>query len=133
VSLHEADVIDDYGDAKARAAARLLDTETHWQDVPAADIERHWTLSFLDAEGFRYYAPAYMVWTLRNLGSPVSDSGGSIVYAFLSYLSDEWALFSHEQKQAIAAFLRFIAEDSDGLEDDDSARQALARYWGQFG
>ncbi len=30
VSLHEASVIDAYGSADERAAARLLDTDTHW-------------------------------------------------------------------------------------------------------
>ncbi len=49
VTLHEADVIDDYGTPEQRIEARKLDREGSWDRVPDADIERfHWVLSFFD-------------------------------------------------------------------------------------
>ena len=73
VTLHEAVVIDDYGSDEERIAARALDPDRCWQDVPDHLIEAHQeTLCFLDQKGFRYYLPAYMVWALRHLGA--SDS-----------------------------------------------------------
>ena len=67
VSLHEAQVIDDYGSDSQRRKARARDTEKHWTDVPEKDIEDHYSvLSFLDPIGYRYYLPAYIVWDLRH-------------------------------------------------------------------
>jgi hypothetical protein len=55
ISLHEASEIDLYGTDEDRAAARLLDTECRWQEVPDRDIEEEYTaLYFLDRVGFRY-------------------------------------------------------------------------------
>ena len=69
VTLHEAKVIDDYGSADERIAARVLDLDSHWQDVPDHLIEEHQeTLCFVDPKGFRYYLPAYMVWRFGTTG-----------------------------------------------------------------
>src|SRR5690242_11187888 len=67
VTLHEAWAIDCCASDRKRAKARKSDTDTRWKDIPASDIENcPSALAFMDAEGFRYYIPAYMVWTLRN-------------------------------------------------------------------
>ncbi len=143
VSLHEADVIDAYGSSKERAKARRLDTEICWQDVPEADIEQFdWILSFLDPQGFHYYVPAYMVWSLKYYKTSDSASSDSIIYAFNHYLSTsrgmkEWhqerfAVFTPEQSAAICGFLRYMAEQGDDFANSDAASQALAEYWGQF-
>ena len=141
VSLHEADVIDDHGSAAERAAARRKDTDTHWQDVPGPDIERYnWILSFLDAKGFRYYAPAYMAWTIRNMDTSDSMSTDSTIYSFCfldstfrEYHLQRWSLFDAAQRGAIYAFLHFMAYHSHGRADENTARDALADYWGRFG
>ncbi len=145
VSLHEADVIDRTGydnkNAKNRVAARRLDTDRRWQDVPDKDIEDCYNiLSFLDTEGLRYYAPAYMVWALKHFKTSGSMSSDSIIYTFNPYLNTghyEWemerfAVFSAEQKTAICGFLRFMSEDSDEFADEYQASQALTGYWDQF-
>jgi hypothetical protein len=140
VTLHEADVIDDYGSAAERAAARRLDTDERWQDVPDDDIEAHGgTLSFVDAKGFRYYLRAYMVWTLRH--HETSDSISSMHSIFSLTLSDEvdmrdWKLerfraFDDRQARAICGFLRYMAAHADG-GNDELASQALSAYWGRF-
>jgi hypothetical protein len=55
VTLHEARAIDCYWIAEERAAARLLDTDRIWEQVPREHVERcPSALSFLDPVGFRY-------------------------------------------------------------------------------
>lgn len=139
VTLHEAAVIDDYGSADERTAARRLDTDRRWQDVPDRLIEEYSdTLSFVDVKGFRFYLPAYMVWTVRHL----EDTGAvSAMHTILSLglIGDAglrgWQLerlgsFDEAQSRAICGFLRFMA----GREsfEDGAARQALDAYWGRF-
>ena len=115
ISLHEADVIDRTGydnkNAKNRVAARRLDTDRRWQDVPDKDIENYYNiLSFLDAEGLRYYAPAYMVWALKHFKTSGSMSSDSIIYTFNPYLNtghyerqlERFLIFTAEQKTAMA-------------------------------
>ena len=145
VSLHEADVIDRTGydnkNAKNRVAARRLDADRRWQDVPDKDIEDYYNvLSFLDAEGLRYYAPAYMVWALKHHKTSGSMSTDSIIYTFNPYLntthskwqSERFSAFTPVQKNAICCFLQFMSEDSDGFADEYQASQALTGYWNQF-
>ncbi len=145
VSLHEADVIDRTGydnkNAKNRMAARRLDTDRRWQDVPDQDIEDYYNiLSFLDLEGLRYYAPAYMVWALKYCKTSGSLSSNNIIYTFDPYLNtthskwqmERFSLFSAAQKSAICRFLRFMSKDSDGFADEYQASQALNGYWRQF-
>ncbi|MBW3636304.1 MAG: hypothetical protein KY445_07550 [Armatimonadetes bacterium] len=75
VSLSEARVIDDCGSDEERGKARARDTETRWQDVPDDDISHASDRpAFLDAVGFRYYVPAFVVWFLRY-----TDSGSGQV------------------------------------------------------
>ncbi|MCW3095898.1 MAG: hypothetical protein JWL77_1516 [Chthonomonadaceae bacterium] len=139
VSLHEADVIDGYGSPQQRNAARKLDTDRVWWEVPDADIERyHWILSFLDATGFRYYIPAYMTWTLAHYEHSESDSGDKTIYALdcgerrNDHKLQYFKLFSREQSEAVCAFLRFMEDDPTGMADSGAALGALKRYWGQF-
>src|SRR5215211_6132295 len=42
----------------------------HWRELPDAVVEREYAaLSFLSPAGFRHFIPAYMGFTLRNLGT----------------------------------------------------------------
>ena len=66
ITLHEATVIDDYGSEEEQRKARELDQETRWQDVPDSTIAGNFFLGYLDMEGYRYYLPALMSWSIRN-------------------------------------------------------------------
>ena len=139
VSLHEAYVIDGYGGKWEQMRARMTDTEWRWQDVPEADIAEYASiLSFLDPVGFRYYLPAYMVWTLKNYEDNDSNSVESLILAleisepFRAHKMERFALFSRPQSEAVCAFLRFMVENAGDYTDEDTARQALKQYWGQF-
>ena len=139
ISLHEAAAIDGYRMAEECAAARQQDTERSWQDVPAQDIEDNYpVLTYLDAEGFRYYLPAFMVWSLKNYQTSASVSVDAPIYELdLSGNEDrrerkmeQFRLFSDEQRVAACRFLRFMSEQVDA--DASMARPALDNYWGQF-
>jgi len=141
VTLHEAQVIDDYGSDEERVAARALDTDCRWQDVPDHLIEKYPdTLCFVDPKGFRYYLPAYMVWGLRQYEASNSFSVDHPIYSLM--LSEvkplrEWELeryrvFDDEQAKAICRFLRFMAEQDEDFVDAKSAREALEGFWGKF-
>ncbi len=141
-SLHEARAIDDYEGEEGRATARLKDTDTRWQDVSDKLIEYFSdVLSFFDAKGFRYYIPAYMIWSLKNYQTSQSWSVDSTIYAFLIYKYDKFPdydpyhrfrLLNEEQSKAIANFLKFMANYCDDWVDASSANKALSEYWHQF-
>ena len=139
VSLHEADVIDTYGSPRQRNAARKLDTDRAWWEVPGSDIERYYSiLGFLDATDFRYYIAAYMTWTLRHYEHSGAASGDWTIYALDcgEISKDHWKqrfmLFNRQQSEAVCAFLRFMEEDPAGMADSVAAFGALKRHWGQF-
>lgn len=132
ITLHEAVALDDYASDDGRAQARLLDTESRWQDVPDKDIEREYTIfSFLDDQGFRYYLPAYLTWALRNFEHTQSASLDSIIFALepSSYFPQRSTLFDHAQAAAIARALEFLM--TDPRFDDPSTLNAWT-HWAQI-
>src|SRR5262245_66238663 len=68
ITLHEAEVIDDYGNAEDREDARRKDPETTWEEVPDEKIERLQVFPFLDEKGYRFYLPAYLRSEERRVG-----------------------------------------------------------------
>jgi len=83
VSLHEAQLMDDYASPKERAAARRLDTQSNWNRVSDSAIEQCTSaLCHLDPEGWRHYVPAYMIWSLRNFRETESLVSDSMIYTF---------------------------------------------------
>ena len=129
VSMLEARVIDDCGNDEARAAARALDTETRWQDVPDEKIgggNGHEALSFLDSIGFHYYLPAYLLWHLRYINDGEafvnSNTFGSVEFTLAAsyrkgeiedYYREKFEMLSPLQGRAVAHFLELEAEDRD--------------------
>lgn len=141
VSLHEADIIDGYGSAEKRVAARKLDTESGWQAVPDRDIEYYNSiLSFLDPIGFRYYIAAYMVWSLKNFRISESVTSDFTIYAFAmdghqnmkDWKMSRFSILSEAQSTAVYEFLRFMQDFGEGDADSSVARQAINQYWVRF-
>ena len=125
VSLHEAMVIDDYGSDEERAQARAQDTEARWQDVPDEDIgwRSDVVLSFLDAKGFRYYLPAYLVWFLKHTDSEDDKFAGSSTFSSVLFrLNAKHKNFTPEQSRAIAHFLVLQAEREGKWNSEDAER-----------
>jgi len=128
VTLHEAEVLDSYGGAAERAAARKLDTEARWNDAELAECRD--VLSFLDNKGFRYYMPAYMCCELlfgdhnENLEFHLSVDRSGKLAAWTRARHD---VFRPAEATAIHSFLVY-ARDDMGWEVSD---ESLA-YWGRF-
>jgi hypothetical protein len=83
VTLHEAIVIDSYGADAERQEARSRDVEIDWQHVRDEDIEECETaLCFLDPVSWRYYIPAYMIWSLSHFRVNNSIVSDFTIYTF---------------------------------------------------
>ncbi len=140
VSLREGIVMDDYGTDEQRAAARLLDTDTRWQDVSNADLSNHYlSLHYLDDKGFRYYLPAYLIWDLTANTSSTHGIGSHVLFHLLmppeANLRHDWlerfSLLTPQQGKAVCSFLRFVAVYGE-LDDPQDAAAALADYWSRY-
>jgi hypothetical protein len=121
-TLHEAIVMDDYGSEEEQRAARRLDVEKRWQDVPDEDITSCCSaLSFLDAKGFRYYIPAFMTYALKHWGDDWNDILNSCQFQLThesqkplrksepASIARKYG-FTGAQCVAVAHFLRFIID-----------------------
>ena len=141
VSLHQADAIDDYASGTEQEEARKIDRDSRWQDVPDDQIAAHCdALSFLDAIGFRYYIPAFMVWMLKDPARMDLNTSASTVFALTQPVcknpADEkykkYSQFTDQQRSAIGHFLEHLCEL--GFEDPDSRPMKRSlRYWLQEG
>lgn len=109
IGWHEADEIDNHATQEERAAARRLDVDISWKDVtPELLDDLPSAVSFLDATGFRYYLPAFMVADIRRAGrweSAVDDG-------FLSDLAcqrkpcDLLPILTDNQRRAVCHWIR---------------------------
>ena len=139
ITLHEAMAMDDWKSPEEQRAARRLDLETRWQDVPDDDIFACCSaLSFLNDKGFRYYVPAFMIYGLRYWGDDCNGILNSCEYHLLHDYpkslrkSDPAAIaskyqFTDAQSKAVARFLRFII-DLDELAGDSATVEAMERW-----
>lgn len=145
ITLCEAGAIDGYGTDKECALAREMDQDIHWTqvDIEYADPGSS-ALSFVDASGFRFYLPAYLVYTLKHdftefFGGAPSElrSTNSVLYK-LKKSSTESAARTDGDKNPFANFTRrecvctarFLAFCAELLLDD--AVEAIKNHWGQY-
>lgn len=107
-----------------------------WRGLPEDLLVRNYAApSFFSAKGFRYYLPAFMVWSLRLAASPeylaeatlrAFDPGteGQPLHAFQA---SKFALFDAAQRRAVVHFLEAFSSEPDlGA----IAGAALRNYWG---
>jgi hypothetical protein len=116
VSLHQARAMDNYASGAEIAAARALDTEDRWQDVPDAKLDQFSdTLPFMDPEGFRFYLPRFMLFALKHRGgtefSGSSASDTAIYWTDPRQSGDKTSLFTPPQRAAVHAFNVFYSDD----------------------
>lgn len=138
-TLHEAEALDDWKSPEEQRSARRLDPEAKWQDVPDADIFACCSaLSFLNEQGFRYYIPAFMLYSLRHWGDDWNGILNACEYHLLHDYpkslrqSDPASIagkyrFTEAQSRAVARFLRFII-DTDEAKADRATVEAVERW-----
>jgi hypothetical protein len=115
-------------------------SDAKWQEIPDSEIkECDVVLAHMQAAEFQYYLPAYMHYAVRHVQLPIwqSDILGMTVSALSPTIKDvglrhytlaQYALLSRAQRQAIAFFLRFAAENAAAVQRP-GAKLALERDW----
>lgn len=141
ITLREAIAIDEWKSRDEQLAARSLDTDRKWQDVSEETILASSAApAFLDAKGFRYYLPAFIVYGLKNWNSLSTSMLDACQFCLLhepqkSLRQSEPASiaakygFNSEQCRAIAHFLRFqVGPDNESTTCDAPTLQAVAKW-----
>jgi len=141
ITLHEAEVIDNYGSPDERAEARKLDTDERWEHIPDAHIEECTTaLSHVDPESWRYYIAPYMIWSIQHFRTSNSIVSDFTIYTFATneepeeigkYSLERYRLLDEKQSRCVCRFLRYMAKNGN-YADDRVANEALQKYWGRF-
>src|SRR5262245_43324220 len=142
ISLHEAEVIDVWGSNEERAAARRIDKENSWEEIPDQHIEECTSaLSHVDPESWRYYIPRYMEWSLHNFRTSDSVVSDFTIYSFApsgknkpelrEYSLQRYRLLTPQQSRVVYLFLRYMAKHDDHA-DTRVANEAMRKYWGAF-
>lgn len=108
------------------------DERNDWTTIPDETLEQFTVaFSFTDLKGFRFYIPAYMIWTIRNHRTSDSIIADNTIYAIdpSHYLFEaipfcQW--FTSEQIDAMTRFLEYAARNDDTL-DGKVAMENLTR------
>lgn len=118
----DGDIVDFYGEVDRR-------------DLSDEVIIRSYAApSFFSAEAFRYYMPAFMIWSLAHADS-VEFAPESTICAFdpdgtdptlRDFQVSKFALFDAAQRTAVIRFLKTFARHPDL---GSLARAALDNYW----
>jgi len=128
VSLHQARALDDYWSHEEAAAARRHDREERWRDISDEKVRNfNDTLTFMDAAGFRFHLPRFMVFALENPTDEMPVCLFSIC-ALKRRDDGKFRLLNDEQRRAINHFLRHVMKYGDFF-DKEQARDAIRAYW----
>ena len=127
IGLWEAQGIDDYDTPEICAELRLKDESKDWSRI-SDDVLQHCfsSPSFLDAEGFRFYMPAFMISEARG------TYGFSFFWSLIHFenLGDtRFTLLDDNQRSVTREFLIFMASDPDDTYSRDDVMYALETYW----
>ena len=89
---------------------------------------------------FRYYIPAYMVWSLKNYKTSDCLTANMTIDALELHDVEEvhdlhrarFSLLDHDQSRAVSLFLQFMVNNHEGFVDYSAAKKALSDYWEEF-
>ena len=130
ITIHEADLEGCYTDDSERSHARAKDDEVVWSDVPDWKIERFPSvMPFFDPEGYRFYIPAYMIWTLKNWRTTDLFIADSVIWSF----GYKESAFEDGRRKAMSpvqlhAAYRFVKHFCD-FSGDKEPRHAMETFW----
>ena len=132
MTIYTGESHDRYGDAEEYRKSMTAE-RYDWRCVPVPDLlERHCSLSYLDANGFRYYTPAILTIVVRDL-----DSRGMLTDSFLFHLHNIRSscrvrdtpycmLYNRSQHAAIIRFVKYLVHNVPGGGLDEAMRKTLA-------
>ncbi|MBW4497541.1 MAG: hypothetical protein KME26_31645 [Oscillatoria princeps RMCB-10] len=108
-----------------------------WENIPGEIIKYNYcSLPFFSPEAFLFVLPAYMIYALDNPQSNVSDftvyslTDTSDKSEIREIFASRVSLFTEIQKEAIALFLEYEADQYDYRRyPSNPASKALQSYW----
>ena len=125
--LHEAQGMDDWTDAETCAKLREKDEKDDWRKLsPDLINSPHGGLTFMDAEGFRFHLPAFLIAELRG-----NDRCSTVfnLTRISDPLENQFRLLTKEQCLAVRWFLfHLLAKDEYEFDRSDILR-ALDTIW----
>jgi len=141
VSLRQAEVIDRYGEGLSGGefADLTINEVTHnWQQIPAATLDQFECLAHLDAKGFRYYIPAFMLRLIEKYDSASMKDIGTLSGLYpkkesWEYHTGRYSLLNEAQSIAIALYLVALPDLVElDYEDKTIVSRALANFWSKY-
>jgi hypothetical protein len=133
VSLNMTEYLDSYETQERFKELAANDERDDWQKIDDQTLEAFTVVfCFTDWNGFRFYLPAYMIWTIKHPDS------GSIIGDNTVWTLDPDAIshhcgrkigeiFDERQTETIVQFLQHCVDDPDHCDDLAAARR-LARW-----
>lgn len=162
ISLHEAHeifLIEDYAynfsinSSEAEAlldSARVIDTDVCWQEISEGHLKKFVDIIsifyyYLDPKGWKYYLPAYMIWSLQQYMENNFYYFDDVIYKFLNQeqhkvldrvkrsfhqlsRSEYLDLTTVEQLASIDHFLQFANKYSANYVQE-KVQKAIKRHW----
>jgi hypothetical protein len=131
MTIYTGESLDRYGDAEEDRKSMTAE-RYDWRRVPVPDLlKRHCSLSYLDADGFRFYTPAIMTIIVRDL-----DSHGMLTDSFLYSIHNIRSscrvcdtpycmLYNRSQRAAIIRFVKYLIHNVPGGGFDDAMWKTL--------
>ncbi|MDI9238271.1 hypothetical protein QLQ15_05015 [Lysobacter sp. LF1] len=116
--------------------AGIIRTDSRWQDISDLEIEHcECQLAHMQAEEFRYYLPAYMVYSIVHANRPIWESSvpGGVIFGLTPsseaplYNLLQYSLLQLDQRNAIAEFLRYMASNAAVYLREDA--EGALTFW----
>ncbi len=128
VSLRQARALDDWADDAECARVRTFDEHDDWHRVSIADLNEYAsTLIFFDPKGVCFYLPALLIADLRGRYKH------NVIDRFLNSKSNRrevtFEFLSPQQRNAVRAFLEFIADVPEFSHERTAIQNEITNYW----
>ncbi|UHQ19729.1 hypothetical protein LVB87_00735 [Lysobacter sp. KIS68-7] len=116
--------------------AGITRTDAKWQDLAGLEVEHFGCLlAHMQAEEYRYYLPAYMLYALEHAQASILETAvpGCVVFAlrpsrdYPAYSASQYSLLDAPQREAVAAFLRYMAIHAEEFTSGDAER--ALEFW----
>jgi hypothetical protein len=126
IGLLEAQALDNYESEEVQKKQREKDEKSNWKSIPYDVLQNsHSSLSFFDANGFRFHLPAYIVGSINGkVDDPIfhlTDLEG--------YASSKLVTLSSNQKNAVISYLTWCLTEDEYQFDYEEILIALNKFW----
>ena len=128
IDIHAAQSMDDYGNPEEDQLSRNAE-RTDWRRVDYKILQpRFWAITFLDANGFRFYTPAIMTELLKH-GDETNNLSAWLLHALAVTPAGKIKdvnfddLFNASQRAAIIRYLKHVVHNNPLLDNGDAEKR----------